>query len=353
MLRSRHPLPGGLELAEVGLEAALIDASRRGDEDAFRDLVQPLSREVHLLCYRLLGSFQDAEDALQETLLKAWRGIAGFDGRSAFRTWLQRIATNTCLDLLRSRKRRVLPQDVAEPIVGPRTHPSQWGDAALDVPWLEPYPDALLPESVVVRRETISLAFIRALQLLPPRQRAVLVLRDVLDWPAAEVAATLGTSVAAVNSALQRARATAAAARAEAPALSESRLEAAHARIAREFVRVWEQGDLEGLLALLTHDAIQTMAPWLAWFRGTEALRASYWYAWDGDPRPGVFRAFPAPFNGQPAFVFYHRPAGEGPFRAIDVLVVTLNDDGSLVRELHSFVRPDLFPAWGYPPEVE
>jgi RNA polymerase sigma-70 factor (ECF subfamily) len=345
-------------LAELQTDEAMIAASKGGDEEAFQSLVQPLSRELQLLCYRMLGSFHDAEDAVQETLLKAWRRLDSFDNRSSFRTWMHRIATNTCLDLLRTRQRRVLPMDLAAPIVASRTDPSEWGAPALDVPWLEPFPDSHLPEAspeaVVERRESISLAFVRALQLLPARQRAVLILRDVLDWSAEEAATTLETSVPAVNSALQRARATTSREHIRGDVtLSEARLDDAKARIAASFVRVWEDGDVPGLLSLLTEDAIATMPPMLAWFQGIDALRDAFAIAWDRDPRPGVFRAFPTSLNGQLAFAFYYRPSGSGPYEALDLTVIELTSDGSRIREMMSFVRPDLFAACGFPPTLD
>jgi RNA polymerase sigma-70 factor, ECF subfamily len=334
-------------------EPSLLAAAGRGDEEAFRQLVEPLNREVLLFCYRMLGSFQDAEDALQEAFLKAWRRIQTFDGRSTFSTWLHSIATNTCLDLLKSRKRRILPQDVAAPITGKTEDISEWGQPAFDLPWLEPYPDAMLPSSdnpaaVADLRETVRLAYIRALQLLPARQRAVLILSDVLDWPALEVATALETSVPAVNSALQRARTTTSRQSSGLSiTLDELSLDEHKRRIASKFVDAWEQGDIESLLALLTDDAIQTMPPMLAWFQGTEALRSAYAFSWDHNPRPGVFRAIPGALNGQLAWAFYYRPSGEGRYNALDIVVAELNEDGTLVREVTSFVNPKLFPRFG------
>ncbi len=191
-----------------GDEGALVAAAAAGNHEAFGKLVEPMARELHLFCYRMLGSFHDAEDVLQDARLKAWRALGGFDRRASFRTWMYRLVTNTALDALRSRRRRVLPQDLD----GPRDPDLGLGEQRHDIPWLEPYPGSLLassdPAGAAELRESVRLAFVRALQLLPPRQRAVLILRDVLDWSAAEVASAVDTSVAAVNSALQRARAT-------------------------------------------------------------------------------------------------------------------------------------------------
>ena len=340
-------------MVELRDEAALLQAVRRNDEDAFRALVEPYGRDLHLLCYRMLGSFLDAEDAAQETLLKAWRGIGDYDGRASVRTWLCRIATNACLDVLRSRNRRVLPADVAPPITSSWTEPSEWGAPSMDVPWLEPYPDHALPETDpearAELRESISLAYIRALQLLPPRQRAVLVLRDALDWSAQEVAATLDTTVAAVNSALQRARATARAARGS-PV--ETAAGPRNSELASRFVRAWEDGDLELLLSLLTDDAIAMMPPMLAWFQGIDTLRVAFGHSWEMNPRPGVFRVRPLPLNGQLGFAFWYRPHGAGPHVALAIAILTLDDSGQRIREMSSFVKPELFDAIGLPREL-
>ncbi|MFN8524522.1 MAG: RNA polymerase subunit sigma-70 [Chloroflexota bacterium] len=334
-------------------ETALLQAARRNDEAAFRAIVESHTRHIHLLCYRMLGSFLDAEDATQETLLRAWRGIGSFDGRASVRTWLCRVATNACLDALRSRRRRVLPSDVASPITSAWTEPAEWGTPAMDLPWLEPYPDHLLPpadpETAAESREAISLAYIRALQLLPARQRAVLILRDALDWSAQEAAATLGSTVAAVNSALQRARATIAAARGS---LLEATVPQQNADVASRFVRAWEDGDVALLLSLLTDDAVVMMPPMLAWFQGLETLRVALAHSWEMDPRPGVFRVRVLPMNGQLGFAYWYRPRGDGNYTALDLVVLTLDATGERVKEMVSFVNPELFPAVGLPREL-
>lgn len=332
-------------------EAGLVNAALRGDEDAFRQLVEPLRRELHLTAYRLLGSFQDAEDVLQDAQLKAWRRLTSYDRRSSFRAWMYRIVTNASLDALRTRRRRILPQDVA-----PLRDPAQGlGDQRHDLPWLEPYPDALLaadPAAVVELRETIRLAFVRALQLLPPRQRAVLVLRDVLDWPAAEVAAALRTSVPAVNSALQRARAAVAQTREDARAPG---LDAQRAAMAARYVSAWEAGDIDAIVAMLTADAIHAMPPWPAWFQGREALRTVYasYEIWKGRPGPGIFRMVPTALNGELAFAEYCREQPSGPYQALAFTLVTLSPDGSSIVEKVSFVQPELFARLGFPQQVE
>jgi RNA polymerase sigma-70 factor (ECF subfamily) len=191
------------------------------------------------------------------------------------------------------------------------------------------------------------------LQLLPARQRAVLILSDVLDWSSREVADALETSVPAVNSALQRARATTSQLGASnGTPIDEVVLDAHKARIAEGFVQAWEQGDVEGLLALLTDDAVQTMPPMLAWFQGKPALRDAYAIAWERNPRPGIFKVVPLELNGQLAFAAYHRPSGVGAFEALDLTVATLSADGRRIQELTSFVRPELFARFGLPSTI-
>src|SRR5215218_11106044 len=246
--------------------ADLISRARAGDGDAFRELTEPHRRELQVHCYRMLGSFQDAEDAVQETLLAAWRGLAGFGGRASLRTWLYRIATNRCLNARRAAARRPAKAwDV--PHVEP-PEPTRLGE----VVWLEPFPDALLegaidvplgPEARYEQTESISLAFVTALQVLPPRQLAVLILRDVLGFRAHEVAHMLDSTVESVNSALKRARASLQrrrppAADREPPPASDSPSEDA---VVARFVRAWESADLDALVALLTDDVFSSMPP--------------------------------------------------------------------------------------------
>lgn len=288
--------------------------------------------------------------------MAAWRRLDTYDRRASFRAWMYKIVTNTSLDALRTRRRRVLPQDVASP-----ADPAQpLGEQRLDISWLEPYPDALLwssnPEAVVELRESIRLAFVRALQLLPARQRAVLILRDVLDWPASEVAAMLETSVPAVNSALQRARGSLAQADARRLDVYEGgRLEAQKAEMASRYISAWEAGDIEALVSMLTEDAIHSMPPWSKWFEGRDALRAVYskYDAWDGPPGPGVFRILPTALNGELGFAEYYRKTPDGPYRALAFTLVTLNRDGTRIAEKVSFVRPELFAMLGFPQSIE
>ena len=325
----------------------LVEAARGGDEHAFRALVEPLGRELHAYAYRMLGGFHDADDALQESRLKAWRALATYEPRASFRAWMYRIVTNTCLDLLKARSRRVLPQDVSPSIAPgpPRTAPRS------DILWLEPYPDALLPavpgpEQVARLREGIRLAFVRVVQVLPPRQRAALILHDVLDWSVAEVAAILETTEAAINSALQRARAAIARPRAE-PAASA--LAPRHAEVVERFVRAWESGDFDDFVALLATDAVMSMPPWEYWLDGKDAVVATMQSTgtWDGVPRPGRYKIVPAPMNGEPAALAYVR-APDGRYHAVCLTVLSLDADGRIV-ELTTFVLPELFVAWGFP----
>ncbi|MGQ0549175.1 MAG: RNA polymerase subunit sigma-70 [Armatimonadota bacterium] len=339
----------------VAEETALIEAAAHGDHEAFRKLVDPISRELHLFSYRMLGSFHDAEDVLQDSQLKAWRRLDTYDRRASFRAWMYKIVTNTSLDALRTRRRRVLPQDVStlgDPTQG-------LGEQRLDIPWLEPYPDSLLeganPEEAVELRESIRLAFVRALQLLPPRQRAVLILRDVLDWPAADVAAMLEASVPAVNSALQRARATLAHSDPSKVDVYEGgRLDAKKAEMASRYVSAWEAGDIEAVVSMLTEDAVHSMPPWASWFAGRDALRVLYrsYEVWGGQPGPDVFRILPTSLNGDLGFAEYLREGRDGPYKALAFTLVTLTRDGTSIAEKVSFVSPNLFAKFGFPQSV-
>jgi RNA polymerase sigma-70 factor (TIGR02960 family) len=306
----------------------LMSRARAGDGDAFRELTEPYRRELQVHCYRMLGSFQDAEDALQDTLLAAWQGLGGFEERASFRTWLYRIATNRCLNALRSANRRPAKEwDV--PTVEP-PEPTRLGE----VPWLEPFPDALVegainvplgPEARYEQTESISLAFVTALQVLPPRQLAVLVLRDVLGFHASEVADMLDSTVESVTSALKRARASLQrrlppTADREPPPASRSPSENA---IAAKFVRAWESADVDALVALLTDDVFVSMPPMPFEYEGREAV-SRFWAS--------IFRAgrrfdlVPTRANGQPAFGAYLRTP-TGLRRGVGLFVLTLTGD--------------------------
>jgi RNA polymerase sigma-70 factor (TIGR02960 family) len=285
----------------------LIARARAGDGDAFREVTEPYRRELQVHCYRMLGSFQDAEDALQDTMLDAWQGLAGFAGRASLRTWLYRIATNRCLKARRSASRRPAREwDV--PGVQP-PEPTRLGK----VGWLEPFPDAFLPDAVDVppgpearfeQTESISLAFVTALQLLPPRQLAVLVLRDVLGFHAHEVAGMLDSTTESVSSALKRARASlqrrqlASTGREPPPAAGSPAEEA----LVAKFARAYEAADLDALVALLTDDVLMSMPPMPLEYEGRDAV-ASFCALLFGAGR--TYHLVPARANGQPAFGFY------------------------------------------------
>jgi RNA polymerase sigma-70 factor (TIGR02960 family) len=306
--------------------AGLISRARAGDGDAFRELTEPYRRELQVHCYRMLGSFQDAEDALQDTLLAAWQGLSGFEGRASIRTWLYRIATNRCLNARRSASRRpAVPWNI--PGVEP-PEPTRLGE----VVWLEPYPDALLegaigvppgPEARYEQAESISLAFVTALQLLPPRQLAVLILRDVLGFHASEVAGMLDSTVESVTSALKRARATLQhrplpAVGRESPPASGSPSEDA---IVAKFVSAWESADLGALVALLTGDVFISMPPMPFEYQGRDVV-AGFCASLFGAGRR--FGLVPTRANGQPAFGAYLRaPAGVRHGAGLYVLTLT------------------------------
>lgn len=339
-------------------EQALVAAAKGGDEAAFRALVEPLSRELSAYAYRMVGGYQDAEDALQETRLKAWRHLGSYEPTASFRSWVYRIATNTCLDMLRQRKRRVLPQDVG-PAVAPGPPTTAMRE---DILWLEPYPDALLPEAASPEEtlrlhESVRLAFVRAMQVLPPRQRAALVLHDVLDFAVSDVATMLETTVPAVNSALQRARASMGTTPSdrdeESSATAYEHLEARKAETVSRFVRAWETGDFGELVSMLTEDAVLTMPPWVYWLDGRDAIVATMQSpgTWEGEPRPGRYRIVPCGMNGQPAGLAYVR-FGDGPYVPVCLTVMTLAPDGR-ISDMHTFVLPEQFIAWGNPATLD
>jgi RNA polymerase sigma-70 factor (TIGR02960 family) len=324
-----------------------LSRARAGDEQAFRELIDPYRRELQLHCYRILGSVQDAEDLLQETLLAAWRGLELFDGRYSLRAWLYRIATNRCLNALRDRGRR--PRRV-EPIAEPPA-PTRRGEPT----WLEPYPDALLdavadtspgPEARYELREAVGLAFVAALQHLPPRQRAVLVLRDVLGFRAPEVADMLETSDAAVKGALQRARA---ALQTRLPAADRERAPLPRSRRERElvgrFASAVESGDVDGVVTLLTDDAWLTMPPQPLEYQGHGAIAT---FLHDRAARRGrPLRLASTRANGQPAFGCYLADAQTAIARPYGLIVLTL--EGDQISAVTWFGDSRVFPHFGLP----
>ncbi len=327
-------------------------ASERTSQ-AFERLAEPFRRELKLHCYRMLGSVHEAEDLVQETYVRAWRGFNSFDGRGSFRAWLYRIATNACLDGLASRKnlQRLLPDQRA---VATAQMPD--GVPATDIAWLEPYPDQYLegiaddapnPEARYASREAVQLAFVAVIQQLPPRQRAVLLLCDVLGWSAVESASLLGGSTASVNSALQRARDTLAKRYPNGGPRATPPPDEAQQRLIRRYMQAWEGLDLDGFVALLKEDAIYTMPPLRQWYAGREAIRAFYGKVWKDY---SGFRLRPTGANGQPAFAAYCRAVTGGPWSAHSIHVLALDHDG--IAALTLFVKPDgprLFDAFGFP----
>ncbi|HJY67950.1 MAG TPA: RNA polymerase subunit sigma-70 [Streptosporangiaceae bacterium] len=323
----------------------------------FDDLVRRYRRELHVYCYRMLGSFDEAEDHVQEVLLRAWRSRESFQGRSSPRTWLYRVATNACLDTLRRDARRAVPAPSSAPagaaLAG--TVLASTGPSIAAMPWMQPYPDSLLdelasgqpgPEAAAVSRETISLAFLAAIQLLPPRQRAVLILRDVVSWPAAEVAELLDMSVPAVNSALQRARTTL---RDQWP---DGRLGWAPAaepdpgqrRLLQRFIAAHEQADPEALIALLRDDIRLAISPRAGEWNGRpevgDALRG-------GMNSLGQWRLLPIMANRQPGAAGYLRRPGQTVF--VPFALTVLRFEHGRLTDIAAFEQPSMFAAFGLP----
>jgi RNA polymerase sigma-70 factor (ECF subfamily) len=328
----------GEDMTAAGSTAAI--------SDEFARLADPYRNELLAHCYRMLGSVHDAEDQVQETLLRAWRAYGDFEGRSSVRTWLYRIATNTCLRALETRSRRPLPSGLGQPADDPD---GPVPVAHLDVPWLQPFPDALTargaddPAAVVTTRASTRLALIAALQYLPPRQRAVLILRDVLDWHAAEAAALLGMSTAAANSALQRARAQIA----NLTPAEDDIVEPADPKVKEllaGYAAAFETADVARLTKLLRADAVLEMPPMAVWFAGRD--RVSRFLRRRVLIRSGEFALRPLRANGQPAFAAYMRDAG-GKFEAHAIQVLTVTSGG--ISRIVSFNDGGLFPAFGLP----
>ncbi|MFI7115054.1 sigma-70 family RNA polymerase sigma factor [Amycolatopsis sp. NPDC049868] len=311
----------------------------RTDDAEFDRLVEPLRRELHAHCYRLLGSAHDADDALQDALLRAWRGMDRFEGRSSMRTWLYSIATRTCLDIAAARGKRALPMDL-----GPSSERVVLEHAPLtEVAWLGPYPDG--PETRYERREAIELAFVAALQHLPGNQRAALVLFDVLGFSAAEIASTMDTSVAAVNSALQRARAIVA--EKVAPPGARRTLDDTRTReIAAGFASALERGDADALVGLLAEDVTWSMPPLAQWYSGIEAV--SGFAAEVPLGRCPSWRTEVVTANGQPAVACYLGESADATHHAWSITVLSLRDDR--IRDITSFLDADLFARFGLPP---
>jgi RNA polymerase sigma-70 factor (TIGR02960 family) len=335
-------VPGrtGAQMTKHGSDE-LVAAAVAGGESAFAGLTERHRRELHVHCYRMLASFDEAEDAVQETFLRAWRGRDTFDGSALFRAWLYRIATNVCLDMLRRKDRRLTTMR-----------------SFAEVPWLQPYPDQLLdeiapsdeqPDAVVVERETIELAFLAAMQVLPPRQRAALIVRDVLGWSASETASLLETSVAAANSALQRARATMQehlpAQRAEWSAGKPTEAERA---LLDRFIDAHERGDAAAAVAIAAPDIRITMPPNPFFYEGLAEIAPLLERAF-GEDKDGDWRLVATRANRMPTAASYLRRPGDSEFRAFKFDVLRIED--GVIAEITTF-GAGLFPAFGLPPRL-
>ena len=342
-------IPNAGAVAEVD-ESTLLPALRAGDELAFQRLTDRYRSELLVHCYRMLGSFHDAEDALQETLLRAWRGLESFQGRSALRPWLYRIATNACLDVIASRRRRALPNatgpaaGAGESLPGPVMEPL----------WIEPLPDNLVdlrptvnPEAHYDARESVTLAFLATLQTLPGRQRAALILRDVLGWKAREVADLLETSVAAVNSAVNRARVSMKAYHPDQRSPGSADSEQTVSLLSR-YVEAWQAADAAGLVALLREDALITMPPLPLWYQGRTAIQWFFDTQLFAGAAEDRFRLVATQANGSPAFATYQR--GDTGGYGLGALQVLTIKDGQ-IAEIHDFlaIGNQRFPGFDLP----
>ena len=337
-------------------EGALVVAARAGDEGAFRALTEPCKRELHVHCYRMLGSLHDAEDLVQETLLRAWNRLDSYEGRAPFRAWLYKIATYACLNELGRRRRQLPPRAYARPA----DPADELVPYSAEITQLEPYPDVLYdelraeagdPHARYLAHETIELAFLTAIQLLPPRQRAVLILREVLGFSASEAAALLEITVPAVNSALQRARGKLAKQPTSAPETIRLEADSDDAEVLRRYMRAFEAADVRALAALLKEDVILTMPPAPSWYSGRDSVTAWFStspYAFGDATRR--FRLLPTRANRQPAFAAYTWDPEAATFKAYGLMVLQLAD--GLVAEITGFGDASLFPFFSLPDEL-
>lgn len=338
-----------------------IESANSGATQAFERLAEPLRREIKLHCYRMIGSLHEAEDAVQETYLRAWRSFSSFqaassDERASFRAWLYRIATNACLNALGGRKhqQRFLPNQL-----GPAGPPRLEGGPALDVPWLEPYPDANLPpgsrlegfadaapnpEARYTARESVQLAFVAAIQQLPPRQRAALMLCDVLGWASAEAATLLGGSTASINSALQRARETLSQRYPDRRPPLEPQPTPAQQKLLGRYLQAWEGHDVDSFVALLKEDATVVMPPWLQWFIGSKVIATFFAAAWK---TCGGLHLVPTSANGQPAFAVYEFSGADKRWNANAIHVLSLENEA--ISAMTLFLDSSLFHDFGLP----
>jgi RNA polymerase sigma-70 factor (ECF subfamily) len=322
-----------------------VSTSGSEPEADFPQATDPYRRELLAHCYRMTGSVHEAEDMVQETYLRAWRAYHGFEGRSSVRTWLYRIATNVCLTALEGRDRRPLPTGLGAPSEDGTSPIEENGE----IPWLEPVPDSMLatadPSLVVADRDTVRLAFVAALQHLPARQRAVLILRDVLRWRAAEVAEAMETSTASVNSALQRAHATLEKANLSADTMSGAdQLDDAQKAMLDRYVQAFWDKDIEAIVSMLTKDAVWEMPPFTGWYQGNENIGRLIATQCPGGHHEMVM--LPTRANGQPAFALYMRGEDDA-FHPFHLQVLTLGADG--VEHVAAFFSPKLFDTFGLP----
>ncbi len=321
----------------------------RASQD-FTRLAEPLRRELKVHCYRMLGSVHEAEDLVQETYLRAWRSYDTLDASGSFRAWLYKIATNACLNAIERRRnaQRLLPDQLGAAAV--QMPP---GAPVTDTAWLEPLPDTELsgvadeapsPEARYTSRESVQLAFIAAIQELPPRQRAALLLCDVLGWAAAEAAALLESSTASINSALQRARESLAKRYPEGRPPAAPRPDPAQQQLIGRYLKAWEAHDVDAFVALLQEDAAAVMPPWLEWYVGREMIRSFFAMAWQ---TCGGLHLVPTAANGQPAFAVYETSGADDQWHAHSIHVLTLNHEA--ISRLTLFIEPRLFAAFGLP----
>ena len=335
-------------------EITRLAAVRAGNQNEFAALIEPYRRELLAHCYRMLGSAVEAEDIVQETFLRAWRRLDTFQQPVSFRAWLYRIATNACLDTLDKQRRRTLPT-LAYPAADPH---STMAPPIYDRVWLEPIPDEWLvqpesenPETRFSIRESVTLAFVAALQCLPPRQRAVLILRDVLDWPASETAELLTFTVSAVNSTLHRARRTLALhyqREERRPSLENT----ATRRLLERYVRAWETADVAGLLALLKEEATFVMPPWPAWYHGREDIRAFLEKDVFNNTPADYARLIPLRGNARPGFALYHWDISRAEYLPFAIQLLTIEGQSGQLADILNFVGAEFFPVFGLPPSL-
>jgi RNA polymerase sigma-70 factor (ECF subfamily) len=332
-------------MPDMNSEQELLRAAQAGDEVAFERLITTYRGELQAHAYRMVGSVHDAEDVMQEAMLRAWRAVGRFEGRSSLRSWLYTITTNASLRYIERRPQRVLPIDF-----GPPTDPhGEVGTPLVESTWIEPYPSS--PEARYEQRESVELAFTAAMQHLPPLQRAALILTDVLGFAPGEVAEALEATPASIYSALQRAR-KATEERLPDQTQQETRESLGDNRVKQvidDFVEAWEATDFDRIRSLLTEDCVLAMPPWSEWFEGMDSVMG---FLPIGPMRPGLrWKLVPIEANGQPAVAMY-RSEGEGAALAADIMVLTLSPDGC-ISELDAFRDPKLFGPFGLPPAMD